>query len=168
MTNTTNLELATRVIDHNEFARLLQQAVDERGEDFVYPKEFGICMYSYPPRVEQYMGDFADHQFPAHDREFGRNEDAPVPACIVGYVASIIGGEVWETTINMRDNFAAPAFIRTWLDGRTDRDGNTVKFTEKAINIAAAAQHGQDAGDTWGHAVADALHDYAHYFEEEQ
>lgn len=105
---------------------MLEQAVQERGEDYVYPDE-----WKYQGLLCQYViGD-------------------GTPGCIVG-TALINNGVISETQAddlrNSPNNHSGIVSMLGWL-GIKDR------FDFRAINVLGEAQSAQDNGKTWGEAL---------------
>lgn len=110
--------------------QLLQKAVEERGEDFVYPDEW--------------KGGTEDNVYPSTCRYVLRGDSKP--ACIAGYVFHAYGMPLQE--LSQHEGKSA------WkLAEEVDVDS----ASSAMIN---AAQVAQDDGKSWGSALAAAVLEY--------
>jgi len=133
------------LIDLPEALDLLRQARDERGADYLYSDHFpGACVYA-------------------------AGGDAPTPACLVGVALHRAGvpvdtlagltGRIEEVAgLTVRpvagfDNGVAD-YVALDLVYNDESALSGVTLTEPAVRVLLAAQRQQDAGHTWGGAVA--------------
>lgn len=120
------------LIDVNETLELLERAVAERGEDFLYPTK----------HVDDgaWRGNGTSNSHSTACR-YAR-ADNRAPACIVGQVLAYRGLLDLER-------------IREGVDAR-EQVVIMERFTPTAIDILAEAQGLQDTGATWGEALGGA------------
>lgn len=132
-------------IDRDRALALLRQAVEQKGEDYVYPSG---DPYSVGTKTCTYERDGE-------------------PSCLVGHVLFIAGVPV--EVLARLDQYGETEF-RTLAYGSTceDDDGNEevlqepvlheyAALTEEAVEALSAAQDTQDRGRTWGQALLRAI-----------
>jgi hypothetical protein len=127
---------------------LIEQAVEERGADWVYP-DTGACAYWWDgdPNVSERLYDTLG--------------DEQQPACLVGWALyhSTDNVPLRNTIVEVMSDYneeSIDSIIRhDWLVMRTG-----VVLTDKALAVAKAAQEEQDAGHTWGVALEKATAKY--------
>lgn len=142
------------IIDKSKALELLHKAVDEKGNDYVYPRGTGLASQTCT---------------------YERNGE---PSCIVGHALAYVGVPVEH--LKVLDSLSDPAIgndttIATleedyevgaeasYFDPETDigpsawlETNDDVVLTEEALLVFATAQNRQDAGTPWGEAVRDA------------
>lgn len=118
----------------------LEQAIAERGEDFVYPQEWRTSV------SENFKGWCVNF-----------NQDGS-PSCIAGYVYSlwsIENDEVWREdsvdTLAGRDG------------GEKDAATAPLQIDARTYVLLSSAQNAQDSGSTWKQALEIALRDVEAY-----
>lgn len=119
----------TEVIDAARAVELLEKAVAERGEQYVYAKVFDASApeWSVPHGYVCVYVDPADGQ----------------PSCMVGLALSL-AGVTTEELLNVNDTSAAS------LPG----ERLSVEVSPAAATVFENAQQMQDMGATWGNALA--------------
>jgi hypothetical protein len=139
-----------RVINGQEMLSLLEMAVAERGDSYVYP-DLGHCEYVYDPSDYEYQDEEADPIVAA----FG---DQVQPACAVGLALSY------------KDQILLDYIVDAGLNGDSIHEVSDVlnsipalgvQFTVKAQRMAGAMQYAQDRGATWGEGLVLAKEIYA-------
>lgn len=113
-------------LTYTDALRLLEKAVADKGEDYVYPHYNDGCAYF----------------------EEAFRENAGQPSCIVGHVLSY--GGITEEDLNG----ANMTGVRS-LTGENSRC-HVLDVDDETRELLRAAQAFQDAGMPWGHAVAEA------------
>jgi hypothetical protein len=125
----------TKLITTSIVLDLLEAAVEERGEDYVYQQNLpnhylGGCLYLVEDK----------------------------PGCIVGVVFDKLG--VSHEAIGLMDqgtSYSGGGFSVTAEAVQEILGQDGFEFEDhEAIEILRTAQHVQDAGDTWGNALKDA------------
>lgn len=106
-------------IDKRKAIQLLEQAVAERGEDYVYGEHFKYCEYTSHPELANY--------------------DDMFPACVVG-VAMVNAG----IPVEVLDDITGP--VEDLVVELRER--GEAKISESAARILNAAQRVQDASIT--------------------
>ena len=131
------------MLTRSETIDLLNRAVQERGADWIYPKDalHGQCLY-YVPRPDD-----------MYDETVGFTDLNPGdPACIVGLVFSYIGvdyDEIDSLMCNTTDVF------NTHCDVSQSR--SEALFDHGSLELLATVQKAQDEGVPWGVAVREAI-----------
>lgn len=146
----------TITIDETKALELIDAAVTERGEGFIYQNEFpddGTCQYALYPRTDDHEPDLSAD---------------PVPGCLIGLgLALAVGltpGQLVELDGCFMDvaGFSGPSGYRVtqelanYINQDVDPDGEDslaafdVEVTEGAARILQAAQDAQDDRGTWG------------------
>jgi hypothetical protein len=143
----------TRVlIDVPKALELIEAAVKERGEDWVYP-DTGQCRYIYNP--EDYDQHFGDEEYELSQDElamvayFGEEQ---APACLVGLVMHTLDERFDQVMLIQNDNS-----VDGWMgDGPYVQTFESVEyeFSHDTIRLLAAAQSAQDSGNPWGEALS--------------
>lgn len=123
--------VGTAVKDVPEVLQALRDVVAEFGSDFVYRNDRG-----------QVADGSVACQY-VHRTETGEK----TPGCIVGQVYFRLFGELLE-------GFEGTSIAG--VNGAIWGNGNGKYFTERAQDVLTAAQRAQDAGHTWGSALAEA------------
>jgi hypothetical protein len=127
----------TRVIGGEEMLTLLQQAVSERGDGWVYP-DTNTCKYYYDPN------DVLDVTNVALKAEFGY---VAQPSCAVGLALSYITEmDIIKYILDTKNNGAQCVHL---LRDINDQRGE-IEFTNAAIAVAESMQISQDEGICWG------------------
>lgn len=123
---------------------LLGKAVREKGADYVYVNPKGLKAGTYDDDMSMVANCYY-----LHDVD-GKN----VPGCIVGHVAKLVG--VSDGILRMEENNTSDALIDRIHVSETDNGHQRFKFDGAATALLRAAQSAQDAGKTWGQALAQA------------
>lgn len=124
-------------LDLKKAQELVAECIAERGEDYVYEKQSGSCMYvhnieaAWEPEREEYEDDFTN----------------ATPGCLVG-MALKKGGVPLETMGSGVQNDNGSYDLLNHLQAH-----GFVTFTDTASGFLANAQASQDAGAPWGLAV---------------
>lgn len=129
-----------RIIDSTEVLALLDQIVEEVGEDFVYP-DTGRC--HYVDIVEIFDAD--------------RTQDVLAPSCIVGRIIDKID----HALLNPLRFYSNDACVTSILSGGdvVDEAGtfgcwlkfdDDIVFTAEAVDLMSSMQEAQDNGVTYG------------------
>ena len=134
------------VVDAPEVLALMEKAVAERGEDWVYPAQ-GDCRYQYDPY------DYDDETWAGPEEKamvayFG---DVKAPACLVGKVLFDLNPEFLEQIVRNGDNGESVEALHLesgWVIG-----DETFLFTADAIHALQVGQSAQDTGVPWGESV---------------
>lgn len=135
-----------------------EQIIAQYGEDHTYTRQdriggFGVdvmgCFYTLPEK----------------------QDDAYVPACIIGQIVHIVVPEALQLIGELEEHYATSCGADSILDGSwsgwSDEDGNEPiqawalaaddAADEHMIDALTRAQARQDAGGTWGEAYAEYL-----------
>lgn len=122
-----------RVIDREEALTLMEKAVIERGENWVYPKAVlsGTCAYFMPSWASAETVEAS-----------GLRQDSP--ACLVGLALSYVG---LTKEIIGNHNESGVDGVMVAVDDTDDIDWT---LSEDAKIVFEAAQHLQDNEATWG------------------
>lgn len=120
-------------IDLYKARELVSQAIEERGEGYVYKQSTGVCLYvhdteTYNPDREQWEIDFS----------------VGTPGCLVG-AALMKGGVRPEAFASFNDRNSSEALARLQADG-------VLTYTLAAEVYLGRAQACQDEGWAWGEA----------------
>jgi hypothetical protein len=131
MTETTELD-PTYVAERDEARRLLVEAIELKGADYVYPKNYdgmgATCLYQNYDLIRE--GDDGGTRY---ERPTG-------PSCIVGHVLIAKGVDPIELAAR---------------EGDSALDVAQLEFVDPVVLDALdAAQAAQDGGQTWGEALA--------------
>lgn len=145
MTNTVRID-ARRALE------VIDKAVEERGEDWVYP-DTSRCRYFYDPEDYQFMEDEDDDDPGLEDARamvafFG---DEVKPACLVGCAVHLIDENL--DTLLIHSNASAVDSVLNVDDSDTFTTviGDTeYVFEAGAVTVLMAGQSAQDCGMTWG------------------
>ncbi len=127
----------TVIIDVAHALQGLRNAVELKGEDFIYDSE-----------------EFQKLRGP--DCLYAVIEDGKaVPSCIVGHVLAAAGVPVkemvWAFTPGDAGMFSSDVIWDLYL--KINRDCEGVEITRDAASVLQAAQSCQDTGNTWGAAL---------------
>jgi hypothetical protein len=131
-----------KTINGQAMYELLEKAVAERGDAYVYP-DIGNCVYLYRPEdnFNPHYNDDDERIENTISQAFG---DQTQPACAVGLAISYLDQRLLAL---IADTGNTEAFNPL---GFTLNDMTDYHFTELAINVACAMQTTQDAGHPWG------------------
>jgi len=140
----------TRVIDGQEMLDLLQQAVAERGDSYVYPvsaeRHFEGCVYWFDPNDE-----FSSEEvYLLLDEAYNHQEQA---ACAVGLALEKLDHRLIEEILLEGMNTSTADAVLQCLSGED------YVFTEDARRVARVFQFHQDVGIPWGEALVMAKED---------
>lgn len=133
-----------RALNYDEAVLILDKAVKERGEDWVFP-EYNDC-----PTCR--VADWEDYEpCPWHYSGGCRYfSDDGEPACLVGYV---IHEAIDHSQLNMMDIEAQQA-----LDAlKILNNWGVLSVDERTAELLYKAQQLQDSGVSWGQAVSQAM-----------
>lgn len=115
-------------IDYAKAKELLEQAVQERGEDYVYePQTYMVCLY-------------------VHTEE----DDSLTPGCGVG-VALVNAGIPIQVVKNMNEVGSAGFAIRRL------KEMGYLTFTDKGLELLKEFQYRQDRENPWGSSLEYAI-----------
>lgn len=146
----------TRVrVEVPQVLKLIEAAVKERGEGWVYP-DTGQCRYLYDP--EEYLNDDGyDDGLTTEEAAmvayFG--EDEVKPACLVGLVLHTLDPRFDGPMMVQNENS-----IEGWMTDETHEEefgSLTYEFPRESIVVLQAAQSAQDSGKPWGEAFQRAV-----------
>lgn len=116
----------TYTVDSTEALRRLKDAVDLKGEDYVYLHDNGTSIREAP--AVSCVNKYRDGS----------------PACIVGHVLVALADGGYFTRDQIPDGGSVALAA----------ENLPVKFTEDALLVLGRAQSRQDTGRTWGEAYA--------------
>lgn len=139
--------MKTKKITSKKMLALLEQAVETRGVNYVYPKNNGArCVYVRNTKK----------QINAPTDEFIQEDGDP--ACLIGLVLHLLDPDLLK---NMTNDASINMSARDMLGGGEDQkrrrygsQGVQYAFSSKAIRMAQAAQTAQDSLETWGTSLA--------------
>lgn len=145
------------VIDGSKALELIDAAVEERGENWVYP-DTGQCRYFYDPR-DYPLDDYDEDNEPITKEEqamvdfFGT--DAVKPACLVGCAVHALD-ERLDSYLMANNDQSVDGFMSPLDDNGNFQiaveGGVEFVFTHEAHVIFQAGQSAQDSGLIWGEA----------------
>jgi hypothetical protein len=136
-----------RVINGQEMLDLLEKAVAERGDSYVYP-DTNSCMYLYDPEAIPVEDRVDDDGKP--DQMFEAFGDQVQPACAVGLALSY---KDWALLNWISDRGLNTDSFWEVAARANDRPQLGVRFTQLAADVADAMQGAQDSGLPWGEAL---------------
>lgn len=116
-------------IDLAAAQRLVNEAIELKGADYIYPKQNGSCKYVH------FDGFFEEDT----DEYVTTSQE---PGCIVGYAMWIAGVPLEELR---RDNEDSAVGLASNLQHR-----GKVAFSAEAVDYLSMVQISQDKGATWG------------------
>lgn len=126
-------EIYTGTIDTDQALELLERAVATQGEDFVYtPYPMAGCYY-HPLPAQQAAGD---------------TDPRVKTGCLIGVALRLAGVDLSGVRVSVGVAWRTPVSSSGAPEGWQSR------VTEDAVNALQAAQRRQDAGGTWGEALA--------------
>jgi hypothetical protein len=144
--------VTTKIIDWTDALTLIEQAVETRGAEWVYP-DTGECRYMYGPEDYEDSDGYLHEPSPQLVQAFGEEKQ---PACLVGFIFYTLDPRIEQEMWDNNDNS-----ITGWMGDVSDytiRLGmdEDIIVTHKAILTLQSAQSAQDTGSTWGRALEQA------------
>lgn len=129
--------MQTIKINNDNVLELLKQAVDTRGEDFVYSSDSRGCFYA--PLSQEMADKYLNGTISELDnrRKTG---------CLIGTMFKILGvpNEILE-------RYTDGGYVASLIEQlNRDDDAPDVQIDERSLRMLQHAQHEQDAGGSWG------------------
>ena len=121
--------MSDKICNLEETIAMARKAVEERGEDWVYPKEGQEWRFEGP----------GDDWNGACRYALADDSDEPKPACIVGHVLHQVG------------------VLEDFADSQRSSAALDIPFTREAAHFLNLAQIDQDSGYSWGESVRHAI-----------
>lgn len=131
--------MKTIKINNDNVLELLKQAVDTRGEDFVYSSDSRGCFYA--PLSQEMADKYLSGTLSEYDnrRKTG---------CLIGTMFKVLG-----VPDEILEKYTDGGYVASLVDHlNKDNAAPNVQIDEDSLRTLQHAQHEQDAGGSWGQA----------------